>query len=421
LETVYRPPLPCATWWNYACGTEVTIRVRDARVPACDDEPDLPGCVVQVLSIGRNVSISEVQGPGAPVSGEGLTSDGTPFGGKLEPRIWLSRTALRDDKNVGYYRWSYRRLTAGDGTPLALPGPWTAMTRTVVRHYAHLGPGGVTHQPYAIGPKPVGVQANVFEIKPEVPPGGIEWTVVDEREDLASAHFETHILGSGADACGQALDSAGKYELKLELFKDGTGTLVDWTAEGIGLEIANVPAPFGTGTVTAVTASDYHRIKDAAGHTIGFRMVVRVDNNCCEAAIEPIAGTGATVTPCGFIEFAPGASVTLGFRATHPNDFATFSFSVRRGVTSQVDRASASGVVGDPSVPTDDLTLPVRAYGLTPAGVYSETFPVTELLGPCSRGAFSEALHVWTMATDGYGRLWHLDRFAHAGFALTPP
>ena len=117
LETVYRPPLPCATWWNYACGTEVTIRVRDARVPACDDEPDLPGCVVQVLSIGRNISISEVQGPGAPVSGEGLTSDGAPFGGKLEPRVWLSRTALRDDKNVSYYRWSYRRLTAGDGLP----------------------------------------------------------------------------------------------------------------------------------------------------------------------------------------------------------------------------------------------------------------------------------------------------------------
>ena len=82
--------------------------------------------------------------------------------------------------------------------------------------------------------------------------------------------------------------------------------------------MANVPAPFGTGTVTAVTASDYHHIKDAAGRTIGFRMVVRVDNNCCGAAIEPIAGTGMAVTPCGFIEFAPGAAVTLGFRATHP-------------------------------------------------------------------------------------------------------
>ncbi len=420
LETLYRPPLPCATWWNYACGTEVTIRIRDERVPACDDEPDLPGCVVQVLSIGRAVSISEIQGPAASVAGEGLTSGGEPFGGKLEPRVWFSRTALRDDKNVGYYRWSYRRLTEGDGTLLAAPGPWTVMTRTVVRHYAHLGPGGVTHQPYTIGPKPVGSQANLFEIKPEVPPGGIEWTVVDEREDLASAHFETYTLGSGASACAQALDGAGKYELKLELFKDGTGDLVDWTAHGIDLEITNVPAPFGTGAVTAVSASDYYRIKNAAGHTMGFRMVLRVDNNCCDAAIEPITGAGVRVTPCGFIEFAPAANVTLGFRAMHPNDFATFSFSVRRGVTTQVDRASADGVVGDPSVTTNDATPPVRAYGLTAAGSYSETFPVTDLMGACSRAAFSEALHVWTLATDGYGRLWHLDRFAHSGFALMP-
>ncbi|MCP5152765.1 MAG: hypothetical protein H6983_01275 [Ectothiorhodospiraceae bacterium] len=420
-ETVYHPPIPCATWWDYACGTEVTIRVRDERVPACDDEPDLPGCVVQVLSIGRTVSISELQGAGAPVTEEGLTTDGEPFGGKLEPRVWFSRTALRDGKNVGYYRWSYRRLTEGDGTPLATPGPWTPLTRTVVRHYAHLGPGGVTHTAYPLGPKPVGAVANLFEIKPEVPPGGIEWTVVDEREDLASAHFETQKLGTGDTACEQALDAAGKYELKLELFKDGTGALVDWTAEGIDLEIADVPAPFGTGTVTATSASAYNRVLGAGGHTMGFRMVVRVDNNCCEAALEPVTGTGVTVTPCGFIEFGAGATATLAFRAAHPNDFATFSFSVRRGVTDQVTRASASGETGDPSVVTDDVTPPLRTYTLDVSGTYRETFPVTELLGPCTRAAFSEALHVWTMATDGYGRLWHLDRFAHAGFALTPP
>jgi hypothetical protein len=151
-------------------------------------------------------------------------------------------------------------------------------------------------------------------------------------------------------------------------------------------------------------------------------MVLRVDNNCCEAGIDALSGVGLTPTPCGFYEMAPtGANVTLGFTARHPNDFATFSFSVKRGVTTQVDLASASGRVGDSPISTNDLPVPSHAYTLGAPGHYTEIFPATELLGPCTRAAFSEALHVWTMAQDGYGRMWHLDRFDHAGFALTPP
>ena len=420
LETVYRPPIACHTDWNYECGKEVTIRISDDRVPACDDEPDLAGCVVQILSIGRKVSMSEIHGSGAAVADEGLTTDDRPFGGKLEPRIWLSRTALRDAKNIHFYRWSYRRLTQGDGTPLSTPGPWTELTRTVVRHFAKPGPSGVTHVPYPLGPQPVGAQTNLFEIKPApVPAGGIEWTVVDEREDLASAHFETAKLGSGTSACEKAEDAAGKYELKLELFKN-SGVLVDWTAEGIDLQTTDVPAPFGTGTVTASTAPEYNRIKNSSGHTVAFRMVLRVDNNCCEAKVEPVTGTGVTITPCGFIEFASGASVKLHFKAGHPNNFANFNFSVKRGVSAPVARASAAGRVGSASVPTNDVTPPARAYTLTAPSDYQEDFPVEELLGDCERAAFSEALHVVARATNGYGLLWHLNAFDHEGFALTP-
>jgi hypothetical protein len=70
-------------------------------------------------------------------------------------------------------------------------------------------------------------------------------------------------------------------------------------------------------------------------------------------------------------------------------------------------------------------------YAVGSAYNYQGTFSVADLLKampdstgalvePCSRAAFSEALHVWTMATDGYARLWYLDAFAHDGFALTP-
>jgi hypothetical protein len=420
LETVYRPPMACHTYWNYACGTEVTLHVWDERVPACDDEPDLAGCIVQILSIGRMVSMSEVQGDGAPVADEGLTTDGRPFGGKLEPRVWFSRTELRDGKNIKYYRWSYRRLTEGDGTPLAVPGPPIPLTRTVVRHFAKASPGGVTHETYPLGPTSAGTEPNVFEIKPtSLPAGGIEWTVVDEREDLASGHFETAKLGTGADACAKAFIAAGKYELKLELFK-GNGALVDWTAEGVDLQITDVPAPFGTGAVTAVTAPAYNRIVNGAGHTVAFRMLLRVDNNCCEAKVQPVVGPGLVLKPCGFIEFAPGAAATLTFKAYHPNNFATFNFSVKHGVSDPVDEASAMGRAGAVSVVTNDPALPAHAYTLGAPGTYFETFAVVTLLEGCTRAAFSEALHVWTMAIDGYNRLSHLDSFDHDAFALTP-
>jgi len=419
LETIYHPPVACYTYWNYLCGSEVIINVNDDRVPSCDDEPNLPGCQVQILSIGHNISMSEIQGSGAALADEGLSSDGRPFGGKLEPRVWFSRSVLRDDKDIKYYRWSYRRLSDGAGAALVSPGVWAALTRTVVRHYATpASGGGVTHEPYALGPISVAAQTNLFEIKPaSVPSGGIEWTVVDEREDLASGHFVTTALGSGANACEKAFDGAGKYELKLELFKSN-GDLVDWTAEGIDMYLADIPAPFGAGTVTASNAGIYNRIKNDVGHTMAFRMVLRVDNNCCIAKVEPVSGTGLTITPCGFIEYIAGASVNLTFQASHPNGFADLNFSVKRGVSEHVHAASAFGKVGSASILSNDLS---HTYTLTLPSDYQATFAHSTLLGSCDRAAFSEALHVWAKASDGYSRLSNLDDFDHDGFALSQP
>jgi len=124
--------------------------------------------------------------------------------------------------------------------------------------------------------------------------------------------------------------------------------------------------------------------------------------------------------PCGFIEFAPGAAATLTFKAYHPNNFATFNFSVKHGVSDPVDEASAGGRAGAVSVVTNDPAPPAHAYTLGAPGTYFETFAVVTLLEGCTRAAFSEALHVWTMAIDGYNRLSHLDSFDHDAFALTP-
>lgn len=412
-ETVYKPTMACNTYWNYSCGTEVTIRISDERVAACSPEGEPPTCGVQIMSIGRNVSISEIQGPGYPVAEQGLTTGGNPFGGKLEPRVWFSRNCLREEKNIEYYRWSFRQISQGDGTSITSPGPWTPFSRTVVRHYARpLSGGGVVHEPVVMGPKTIGSESNLFEIRPDsVPTGGIEWTVVDEREDLASGHFLTSQLGTGDSSAEKAEDAAGRYELKLELF-DEDGNLVNWTDESIDAYIANEPAPFGTDPVTPQKADDiYYKHSNTDGDMIGFRMVLHIDNNSCEAKIKPISGSGLTTSSCGFIEFEPGASVNLGFEANHPNNFATLNFNLTRGVSDIVSAAGASGRVGSSTSP----------YSYSSPDEYEATFPVTDLLGSCDRAAFAENLHVRTLAQNGYHRLSGLDRHDAAGFALTEP
>ncbi len=420
LETVYKPPIACATRWNYICGSEILIRIDDERIPACDDEPDLPGCQVAIISIGRNISIAEIENSG---TNEGLTTNGEPLGGKIEPRVWFSRSELLT-KGISYYRWSYRRLTDQDGNDLLVSDDdWKPLNRDVVRHYAVIGSGGgVTFEPFTLGPKSVGGETNLFQFKPAMPPApGIEWYVVDEREDLASAHFETtklpHGLPASATACQKALQTAGKYELKLELFKNN-GDLVDWTAAGIDLRVTDIAAPFGTHTVTTVSAGNLHRLLNSSLHTMAFKMVLMVDNSCCQADIKPVSGTGLSFNSCGFIEYSSGATITLEYQAYHPHGFADFSFSLKRGVAPVVSSASASGQTGVAIIPTNDAS---GVYVLQPSGNYQITLPVASLLGPCPKAAFSEALHIWARATDGYGRLHHLDSSDHAAFALDTP
>ncbi|MGH2642970.1 MAG: hypothetical protein ACRDE2_03400, partial [Chitinophagaceae bacterium] len=51
--TVYDPPIPCYTFWDYACGTNINIQITDPRVPGncCCDCP-IPGELVWIRSIG---------------------------------------------------------------------------------------------------------------------------------------------------------------------------------------------------------------------------------------------------------------------------------------------------------------------------------------------------------------------------------
>ena len=412
-QTVYHPPVACNTYWNYACGTEVTINLTDPRVPACGGPADLPGKQVVVLSLGRTVSMHEI-------GANGLTSAGEPFGEKLEPRVDFSVSNLAA-AGIRHYRWSYVRLTGPDGLtttvdPASPPigGTPAVLTREVSRHYRV----GTTYVPEKMGPLPAPI-ANCFKIQPVDPPaGGEEWKILDEREDLASAHFETTKLpGTPASNASDDL-AAGLYELRLELF-DTAGALVDWTAKGIDLRIPDVDAPFGSGTVTTIAAPAFNRI-GAPGNTVGFRTVVRVDNNFCFADIAPVGGTVTPDPDCGFHNYnALSDTARLAFVARHPNRFATFGFSSGRGTGGALADTVTGGVTG---------LAASNGYSLGGAFAYWKDLTVGYLTAPvppslirCPNAAFWESLGVAAMATNGYGTLSGYNAYDVAAYALARP
>ncbi len=414
-ETVYHPPFACDTHWDYVCGTEVSITVTDSRVPACDDSTAV-GSQVNVLSMGRTVAVREIENDAGGSASEGLTQTGQPFGGKLEPRVDFGPDLI--GKGIEYYRWSYQRLSGPDGVTTTLDpsseptGVVTPLTRDVIRHYREVSGAGTSYPAYLLGPLPTSVAPapNLFQIRPELTPeGDHEWRVLDEREDLASGHFETTKL-AGTAAGGIDL-AAGRYELRLELF-DSAGALVNWTDEGVDLGITDQNAPFGTQTVTISSAPNYNRILDGSGKTRGFRTVLRVDNNGCVAVVHPVGGDITPDPACGFHEYAsPSDDVSLSFEASHPNDLGTYDFDVVRGATSHVAAAETSGQTGAGGY---------DGFSNLGGSTYGKDVSVSALVGPCPSAAFAETLRVRATAQNGYSRIASYDAFDSAGFALTP-
>jgi len=398
---VYHPPVRCSTHWNYACGSEVIIRITDARVPWCGDPPILAGRQVAVMTIGNKVSLHEIQGAAAGVS-HGLTVDGRPFGGRLEPHVWFGQDDLAA-AGITHYRWSYRRLGS--------TGDWQAMDRQVVRHYAVIEPTPpytLTFLPFVLGPDPAFPTKTLFKIQPKDPPAGsYGWAaMVDARENTASAFLLSHLL-EGGDAAA----AAGKFELKLELF-DSMGNLVNLTDEGVSLKIPTTDAPFGPGVVPTVPAPAEYLILDGSSKIIGFRLVVHIDNNPCEAIIYPTSVGGNSAGPCGFINYPAGADAHISFKARHPHDFATFNFGLYRGSAGEI--IDVSGSVGN---------SPINGFTRDVASIFSRNVPIPILVDTCPGGAaaFAETLYVDAMATDGWSILQYLD--AHAvpkAFALQP-
>ena len=208
------------------------------------------------------------------------------------------------------------------------------------------------------------------------------------------------------------------------LFRSDTGgNLVDFTAQAIDLRITDQDAPFGAGVVDTTSAPANNRVLGTSGpttgHTLGFRMRVRVDNNFCFAEINPVGGTVTPDADCGFHNYSsPSDTARLSFTARHPNNFATFNFSSGRGTGGAIADTVTDGVAGLAASNLYGHSGFAYAKDIT-VGVL--TAPVPPSTVSCPNAAFWESLGVHAMATNGYGTLSGYNASDVAAFALAQP
>ena len=124
-----------------------------------------------------------------------------------------------------------------------------------------------------------------------------------------------------------------------------------------------------------------------------------VDNNQCVAILDMPVLDGNHADPvCGVLKYVNKTHVvTLKYTASHPNNFATYSFTVVKGAST-----------------LDSLSGPVAP----PPPAYTKS--VSALLGQCTVAAFAEYLYVATTVINGVGRQSQYDASALVAFCLAP-
>ena len=383
---IYAPtPIACHTWWNYVCGSEVSLFTSHPLATTCSPCPPIIAGENWVLFMAvGNFPLSRIHGIGTDASlgattatNRGLAHDAwpsiwpdtdAPWGGVLRPRLEFDNS-LRESLGVRYYRLSWKRLAEPAFKPL---------TAVVNRHYAHLVGSDLVIDAYLLGPRTAGAESNLFEIPPSVPPLG-QWSLPNVVTDTESGEFDT-VAADGTPV------TDGLVQLRVELF-DAAGVPVNIGALGIRYF---VPTSLDlSGTVHTVDAA-------TLGLVLGNTMIVtlHVNNEPCtgQIAAPSISGGGAADDCCGVLKYAPSDTVTMGWTASQPHGFGKYGFSVVRGT------ASVYGSSGQVSAAAFSAT---RTVGQ----LLSDNLPATCLEKQCTVAGFAENLSVYTIATDGWGRV----------------
>lgn len=391
---IYNPtPVACHTYWNYQCGTNIALYTDSIFAPCCSPcaPVDAPENYVLFRAIG-NIQLNAIYGTSAALTGStnstniGQIANGAgaglnvPFGSSsgslpILPRIEFDNS-LHDFGLARYYQVSYRVGTVG---------PFSPLTGQIDRHYNHFVGTDLVTSVYNLGPKTIN-NLQLFEIPPSLPPNG-DWAFPDPRFDLANAQFPSSDLPAPASG-----GTHGKYQLKLDLF-DSSGNPVNIGAAGIAYFVPTSVDP--DGTIHTANASTLGLV---SGNS--FIMTLHIDNRPTFGSLGTPALDGDVADTCGVFRYvhtggSPTGTVTIPYTASHPDNFATYSYRLSRGAILLTPPTTSAPV----SIATNPATISMSAKSL-----------LTEPDGSiCDVAGFAEDLYVAAMATNGWSRLSEYD------------
>lgn len=421
---VYKPSIPCHTYWNYVCGSEVTLRVTDPRVRwECNDILD--GDIVWIKTIGYGASVSRIQQQnalsiiqGVPFNHIGLTdafnASGSsaldrhrrPFGSHLNFIVQFGSGL--PSNGMYYYRWSYRKLRHADLSPAPYAAPLSLHKgQALYKSYTYEYYDAALHKHFGtnsfkLGPVSKNGEDDLFVIPPVFPASA----PVNASEQ--SPLWDQNTITASVDS---SQFSDGLYEFILELFDVHGHKLAS-----IPRQIFQVPQPATFSP--SIDAPDDYVLLNSATTAHHYKMVMRIDNQPCKASVYKIKVNGAEVTSdcCGFVSYPPNASIEVAFRAYHPHNFANFTFTVQKGTCNDGVQQGFTNTSG--------MVLGSTAnYARDGASIYRHSFTPAQLLGVCVDGgkaAFAEYVYVSALATNGTQVLTGFDASALAAFALEP-
>ncbi|MFI5137088.1 MAG: hypothetical protein ACHQIM_04620 [Sphingobacteriales bacterium] len=403
--TVYSPPLPCNTWWNYACNTDINITLTDPRLEPCNCGVDGPADAVWFRSIGWYASALHIEQNIANtvvVQGASMLNAGcadilgtpiSPFGSGLDFKLFCGADIF--NAGVTHYRWKYTMIADANLNPIPVGFQVTTIIPGAVSR-PYLVKLSATH--YETHYAPLGAVGIAPDIACHIPHQDItSETLVPAVDQALSPMWEDIFFDSAYIDSHSLTDGLYRFDLEL-LSQDAAGHF----------HVVSVARPtFQVSEANAILNSqdapnNYLLPQNPLLPASSLSFNVRVDNAPCVANIHDamLVETSALSGPCGFIKYDnTGQHVDISFEASHPRNFATFSFAVVKGNNTQPTGINPNGYV----------VSGVGGFALT-GGIFTADFTVDSLLNGCpGQAAFSENLHVAALATDGTNRLYAFD------------
>ena len=417
--TVYKPALPCNTWWNYSCGTDINVTITDSRVDPCHCGSGGPGDAFWFRSIGssagalhieQNLAHTQfVQSTNFPNVGctdaLGISDYISPFGGTLNLEVFAGENIYSSGSGVTHFRWKATRVY--DETLHAIPSG--SLTTTILNAATNVKReylvkfGTFTYLPFNLEIAPDGSGDNVAF---RIPNQDIYLEPTITGAYPGHEIFWRDIFWTSATVDSSSLTGDGLYRFDLELGKYSGSTFVVTDVDPRTFQISQI----GNLDASQDPTSPYVNMSGVLAHN--YTMLVRVDNAHCTAHIHDAQLDDGTLSgTCGFIKYTnQNQKVLLSFEALHPRNFARFSYDLYKGNHTQDTSIHPRGYVFSN---VGDFTLT--------AGVFGDNLnTVADLLNGCPlQAAFSENLGVAALATDGSVRLDGYDRSDVNAFALS--